>query len=281
MASRRLPNDDQPLMKITSDSFDEADKKLFAMYDPELADESKLIDRLNIIRAKALEVNNYQCLRSARFALTRCREHHLYGKVLTEAIHSNSVILDIGCALGTDIRQLVLDGWDVASTYATDLEPSFWDIGCELFNDSAAAKPYFFPGDIFSDEFATISQDEGAPSSNKPSSLNDLRGWVDYVWTGSFFHLFSLEQQIIVAKKLFSLVVSKENGAKVLWVRQRGSAGEEDQSTDVRWLPTVTSWEKMWKFNVLPPGTTAQFSTTVRVEKISTSEMLSWWIKFD
>lgn len=61
---------------------------------------------------------------------------------------------------------------------------------------------------------------KGAPSSNKPSSLNDLRGWVDYVWTGSFFHLFSLEQQIIVAKKLFSLIVSKENGAKVLQERK-------------------------------------------------------------
>jgi len=45
-------------------------------------------------------------------------------------------VADIGCCMGQDIRQLILDGLDPAGIFAIDLHDGYWNTGLELFNDS-------------------------------------------------------------------------------------------------------------------------------------------------
>ncbi|KAJ8518184.1 hypothetical protein ONZ45_g4715 [Pleurotus djamor] len=61
-----------------------------------------------------------------------------------------SILLDIGCCFGNDVRKAVVDGWPVEYVIASDLRQDFWDAGHELFKTT----PQSFPaksiaGDIF------------------------------------------------------------------------------------------------------------------------------------
>jgi SAM-dependent methyltransferase len=113
--------------------------------------------------------------------------------------------LDIGCCVGQEIRQLVLDGATPENLYASDLHPEFLDIGYDLFKDRGTLKSTFFAADIF--------------NSADPNFVT-LEGEMDVIWAGSFLHLFSYPATVEVLKQLIkllrpvprSLIVGKQMG---------------------------------------------------------------------
>ena len=48
-------------------------------------------------------------------------------------------MLDLGCCMGTDLRQFVLDGWCTAGdAVGLDSQPSFIDAGLRMFGDEVS-----------------------------------------------------------------------------------------------------------------------------------------------
>src|ERR1700744_4549081 len=93
--------------------------------------------------------------------------------------------LDLGCCVGQEIRQLVFDGAPSANTYGSDLWGDFFAVGYELFSDKDKLQTTCIAADVFDDR----------------SPLTKLTGKINIIYTGAFFHLFSLEEQEKIAAR--------------------------------------------------------------------------------
>jgi SAM-dependent methyltransferase len=180
-----------------------------------------------------------------------------YPKVL-ERLKSGAVFLDLGCCFGQEIRDLVRAGVPSKNLYGSDLRQEFWDIGYELFRDKETLESTFYAADIF-DESET-------------SPLRQLDGKVDVIYAGSFFHLFSWDQQLRVAKRVVgmlkpvegSILVGKQVGRKIGGVvPHRPRPGLTEPSAGTMWRHDGESWEKMWKETEEATGTEWDCKTTV------------------
>lgn len=158
----------------------------------------------------------------------------IYAEVLSR-LKNGDKFLDLGCCLGQEIRQLVLDGAPSANTYGSDLYGGFFDVGYELFHDKDKLQTTFIAADIFDDASELVVK---------------LAGQVDIIYTGAFFHLFSLEEQEKVAARVIQLLVPKP-GSMVIG-RQTGSeeAGEfsraGDKSGRSHFRHNPQSWKELW-----------------------------------
>ncbi|CAF0879715.1 unnamed protein product, partial [Didymodactylos carnosus] len=112
-------------------------------------------------------------------------------------------VIDFGCCLGQDVRQLVYDGVPIDQIRGYDLEPFFIEQGYELFRDGEVMKEkkIFAPGDIFDNQF-----------------LNEIEP-AYYLYVGSFIHLFDAETQRDVCRRLTKLakrvIAGRQSGASI------------------------------------------------------------------
>lgn len=140
--------------------------------------------------------------------------------------------LDLGCAFGQDIRLLVADGVASEQCYGSDLRLDFLELGYDLFCDRETLKTKFIEGDVF----------------NADSELRDLEGEVDIIDASSFFHLFSWDQQKLVARRVVKLLRPRRDS--LLVGRQVGSTlpGEyvRRDGNGTRYRHNIESWRRMW-----------------------------------
>lgn len=47
--------------------------------------------------------------------------------------------LEVGCAFGTDVRRLILDGWPANQVHCLDVHDGYWNFGLELYKDGPDA----------------------------------------------------------------------------------------------------------------------------------------------
>ncbi len=143
------------------------------------------------------------------------------------------VYLDLGCAFAQDVRRLVADGVDSRQIYGSDLRLEFIDLGYELFRDRETLRTRFIDADIF----------------NAESDLKDLVGKVDIIGASSFFHLFSWDEQIKIARQVLRLL--KPIPGSLLIGRQIGhrEANEEPRGEGAgsRFRHSLESWRRFWK----------------------------------
>jgi hypothetical protein len=67
------------------------------------------------------------------------------------------------------------------NTYGSDLRPEFIELGYGLFKDKGKIKTTFLPANVFDDD----------------TPLTQIYGQISIVYTGSFFHLFNYEEQVV------------------------------------------------------------------------------------
>ncbi|KAK3078300.1 hypothetical protein LTS18_007932, partial [Coniosporium uncinatum] len=120
-------------------------------------------------------------------------------------------MLDLGCGLGQNMRQLWIDGAADASVAGADVELGLVECGFELFRDSArAGKTIFLNGDVFDEEGPLHAM---------------ARGQFDYVYAAMFFHLWDWEGQVEASVQA-SRLLKGEPGVRVVgW--QVGGQGKE------------------------------------------------------
>ena len=141
--------------------------------------------------------------------------------------------LDLGCAFAQDIRRLVADGVDSSKCYGSDLRLDFIELGYDLFRDKSTLKSEFIAADIFDTD----------------SPLKELDGKVDIIGASSFFHLFGLEDQKIVARRVAKLM--RPQKGTLLIGRQVGNETPQERprssgQTGSRYSHNVQSWRQFW-----------------------------------
>jgi hypothetical protein len=109
---------------------------------------------------------------------------------------------------------------------------NFMELGFDLFLDRDKLKATFIEADIFDPE----------------SALKQLDGKMSLIYTEAFFHLFNLEQQTAVAKRLVKVFKGKPGdilfgahiGQKVAGLRKHRSGRGEMYSH------SEESWKQFW-----------------------------------
>jgi hypothetical protein len=142
--------------------------------------------------------------------------------------------------MGQDLRKLLYDGVPPANLYAADINLTFISLGHSLFRDKdALPSSHFLVADLFDD------------SPDPATGLNAWDGKFDIVLASSVFHLFSLEQQVQVARRVVRLL-KDEVGVMAVGhqigraeMERVGDAGEESETKMYR--HDAGSWRKMWE----------------------------------
>jgi hypothetical protein len=137
--------------------------------------------------------------------------------------------------------------------YGSDLRPEFIELGYKLFRDRDTLKATFIPADVF----------------DPKSPLLQLKGKINIVYAGAFFHLFVYEEQVAVAKRIVELLKDKPNtlilgrqmGNKVAGVRF--GSGYKDEKA--RYRHNDVSWAKFW--DDIGEQTGTKWKTEVIVEE--------------
>ncbi|KAK7963992.1 Methyltransferase [Apiospora saccharicola] len=153
--------------------------------------EEAIRSRTYRVRDMAWKVLPYPCIGLFRFLDFSIHLTPDYSAVV-KRVQEGATLLDLGCCFGQDLRKLAFDAGPGTSTrnlIGTDVEPTFLQLGYELFGDRDRLEATFVPGDVFAEDF-----------------LADYRGKVDVVYLGSFLHLFSEPQQRTVVKQLRRLL---------------------------------------------------------------------------
>jgi len=243
-------------------------------------DDDAVKDHILNVQAKAYHVYSYPCIR--RFAFIRPKiaslpaYHHALRLLNTR---TDPILLDIGCccmyfvffcaiyswfAVGNDIRKAALDGWPANNIVASDLRSEFWDIGHQLFKSNPQSFPAtFIQGDVFDDAFLSTDAPHSSVPVNTITTLTPLVHRVSAIHTSSLFHLFSEDQQLLLARRLSTLLIP-EAGSIIFG--QHGSrpvkgfryeAPHRDSSEKFKhaymFCHSPESWKKLWTEDIFGP----------------------------
>jgi hypothetical protein len=119
------------------------------------------------------------------------------------------------------------------------LRAEFLDLGYHLFLDRDTLKATMFAADVF--------QPDGA--------LGEIEGKIDYVYAGSFLHLFPWDQQVTVYKRIVQILRPQMGSA--VFGRQVGAleAKAVERERGRIWQHDAESFKRMWEVVGAETGT--------------------------
>jgi len=164
---------------------------------------SALRQHLITTRERAWNKFNYPCLGRWGFLDFSIQQSPIYKEIIEKCKNEGATVIDFGCCLGQDVRQLVYDGVPIDQIRGYELDPFFIEQGYELFcdGDLMKEKKIFRSGDIFDDQFLETIEP------------------ADYLYAGSFIHLFDAETQKDVCRRLSRLckraIAGRQMGASI------------------------------------------------------------------
>ncbi|KAI0646351.1 hypothetical protein C8Q79DRAFT_1000700 [Trametes meyenii] len=200
----------------------------------------------------------YPCIRMFHFVNLMMKSNAVYPSVLAAGKRGDTLFLDLGCCMGTDVRKLVYDGYPASRVLGCDLRPEYIQLGHELFDDATTCPIHFFTYNVF-DLPTSVPPPSGTGLSDTPApnptvaistvtDLAQLRGSLTHVYTGALFHLFDEETQHGLAVRLATLL-KREPGA-IVFGRHQGLREEgyiDDHLGRKRYGHSGSSWERLWK----------------------------------
>lgn len=134
--------------------------------------------------------------------------------------------------------------------YGSDLSAEFMSLGYDLFLDKDKLKSKFIAANIFDPDSDLMKQ---------------LTNKVDIVHTSAFFHLFNLEDQLQIAKRVINLVRPRP-GSLVIG-RQVGNINPSSiarrSGSGTRYRHDDASWIKMWEQASQETGTSWKIEATL------------------
>lgn len=183
------------------------------------------------VRDEAFEIFPYPCIGQFRFLNPSFSELGEEYDEVVKRLCQGEKLLDMACCFGQTIRQLVAGGAPSENIYGCDLESGFIDLGYRLFKDKDTLRSKFMVADIF----------------DPCSELSSIKGQIDMVFAGSFFHLWGYEKQVEASKAVAALL--RPTPGSMILGRQLGAvtAVENTFSTATMYLHNYESLQRMWK----------------------------------
>jgi len=187
-------------------------------------------------------------------------------------------LLDLGCCLAQDLRKLVFDGVPSENLYGLDIEARFIDLSYDFFRDIDTLKSQFVVEDMFgTDEAEYHLRDESnsanhhGPRASPPTKipLAALTGQMSIIAANSFFHLYSLRDQLMLAKRVVRLL-SPEPGSFILGRQVGSTAPGEYTSVDnkgTRYAHDVDSFRRFWDKVASEVGDGCQFRVEATLDE--------------
>ncbi|PYH80495.1 hypothetical protein BO82DRAFT_286451 [Aspergillus uvarum CBS 121591] len=157
----------------------------------------------------------------------------IYQEILSN-VQDGTLLLDLGCGLGQDIRRLVYDGAPQDNIIGLDLHRGFIDLGFELFNDRNTLRSAFVVQDFF--ERSQIPQSQASR--------------IRIINSGYFMHLWDWDGQIKVAKHMISLLSLEEDGIVTgmhFGSKQTGVWEKVPADNDPIFLHDPVSFKSLWQ----------------------------------
>ncbi|KAJ4286838.1 hypothetical protein N0V90_013091 [Kalmusia sp. IMI 367209] len=213
----------------------------------------QVIDHVIKVRDEAWSIFPYPCIGQFRFLDLSMKNTEEYAEIL-ERLAKGQRLLDMACCFGQEIRQLVVDGAPSESIYGCDLRKEYVELGYQLFRDRDRLHSQFVTANIF----------------DESSSLVELRGTFDIVYTGSFFHLFDYDDQVKVSTAVAKLL-RPEKGSMIVG-RQVGAlnAAAHDHKTNPTgkmFRHNPDSLQKLWQ--TVGDDLGVSFSVNATLHKLS------------
>ncbi len=125
------------------------------------------------------KVSPFPCVGQFKFIIPYIPRQPAYSRIV-EVLKAGGRYLDVGLALGQDMRYLVNDGCPSTNMFAIEMLQGFVDGGYDLWRDKETLKTQFIVGDLLD-------------RSLEPAQA--LLGTVDIIHVGWVLHLFGLEKQ--------------------------------------------------------------------------------------
>jgi hypothetical protein len=199
-----------------------------------------------IQREKAWDIRPYPCTGLGNFLLPSISRHSAYPTILSRLKEDGGKLLDIGCYIGQDLRQLVIDGVPPSSLYGTDIV-NHWDLGYEFFNDDKERfSASYIPSDLL----------------HPSDELSKLHGQMDVIFIVHVLHQWDWDTQILGCKELVkfskpgSLVVGYQGGTDDLAKRTQWN---KEHAQNEFTLHSTETFQRMW--DVVGEQTGTKWST--------------------
>ncbi len=149
-------------------------------------------------------------------------------------------------------------------------------MGYELFLDRGKIAATFIAADIFEDDEENAQNEDNEKEGKR--GLRSLDGKIDMIYTGSFFHLFDLEHQHLIAKRIVRFLKPNTKDAMILG-RQVGfeTPLEQDSPTAPNgkmFRHNVASLREMWARVGEETGT--KWEVNASLEEFPTTGTQAW-----
>ncbi|KAI8938729.1 hypothetical protein NX059_004597 [Plenodomus lindquistii] len=225
----RLTRDEWFDHNPTEDKIPQETRQLLETYSGVPANE--VFDHVVKVRDEAFEIFPYPCIGQFRFLEPSFSELGEEYKEVVRRLSEGQKLLDMACCFGQTIRQLVAGGAPAENIYGSDLQSGFIDAGYKLFRDQGKLQTKFLVADIF----------------DSSSALTTVKGELDMIFAGSFFHLWGYEKQIEVSKAVAALL--RPVPGSLILGRQIGAvtAVKMTSATGTMYRHNVESFTKLWK----------------------------------
>ncbi|KAF9240249.1 hypothetical protein BU15DRAFT_74165 [Melanogaster broomeanus] len=219
-------------------------------------DDAGLKAHILMVQEKAYKVAPYPCIYAFSFLRMVVTRNTAYEDILKIGREQkDAIFLDMGCCFSVDSRKAAADGFPACNIVASDLKQEFLELSHALFNTSKDTYPgHFVAGDIFDPAVLSVKPPNRAvPSSPRPdlsalTSLNPLRGHCSVINASAFFHLFTEEKQLHVARALAGLL-SSEPGSLIcgthVGAQEPGMLADKGGKFEL-FCHSPKSWEAMW-----------------------------------
>ncbi|OOQ86840.1 hypothetical protein PEBR_19813 [Penicillium brasilianum] len=194
----------------------------------------KVVSHVNEVRDRAFAVFPYACIGQFSFVELSIADSPCYREML-ERTKQGHKLLDLGCAFGQELRQLIYDGTPPTNLYGSDIQQDFLNLGYELFLDRA----------ILPD-----SQLIAADVLDKQSALFErLAGELNIVYISLFLHVFDFEKQITVAQNVLDLLKAEPGSmivCRVTACRDQGVLAATQERMPY-YYHDLASWNRLWE----------------------------------
>ena len=224
----------RPFYKPTLTSIDADARAILESYAHIPSDQ--VLSHVQTIRDQAWDLFPYPCMGMFSFIKMHISKNPAYPTVLNSLLANSdeTLLLDLGCGFGQELRPLAAAGVPTTSLFGIDISDGFIELGFQLFNDKATMQSQIVAADLLA-------------SAATPAHLD---GKVNFIFAASFFHLFGWEDQVVLSKR--AVAMSKPVAGSLIFGHQLGRVeAREDAVPDLPsgkvYFHDPESFRRLWR----------------------------------